>query len=106
MTSHRHLRLPAMLAWLLAAALAGLALSSGSASAHPAAPPVPEKIQVEDGHQPYLLAHAAGVQIYECSPATLKWRLAPRSRTSTATTASYSAPTSAARRGRPETAAA
>lgn len=75
MTSHRHLRLPAMLAWLLAAALAGLALSSGSASAHPAAPPVPEKIQVEDGHQPYLLAHAAGVQIYECSPATLKWRL-------------------------------
>ena len=75
---HRNLRLPAMLAWLLAAALAGLALVSGPASAQPNAP-VPGTIEVEDGHKPFLLAHAAGVQIYECSAATLKWRLvAPR----------------------------
>lgn len=75
----RNFRLPVMLAWLLAATLAGLALASGPASAGPAAPPVPEEIEVEDGHKPFLLAHAAGVQIYECSGATLKWRLvAPR----------------------------
>jgi Protein of unknown function (DUF3455) len=78
---HRHFRIPAVLAWLLAAAIAGLALISGPASAQPSAPPVPEKIEVEDGHKPFLLAHAAGVQIYECSAATLKWRLvAPRAK--------------------------
>jgi len=63
----------------LAVALASLALVAGPASAQPAAPPVPEAIEVEDGHKPFLLAHAEGVQIYECSAATLKWRLvAPR----------------------------
>jgi hypothetical protein len=75
----RHLRIPILLAWLAAALLAGVALISSSASAQPATPSVPEAIEVEDGHKPFLLAHAAGVQIYECSPATLKWRLvAPR----------------------------
>ena len=35
------------------------------ALAGPAAPPVPGEIAVPDGHKPYLVAHAEGVQIYD-----------------------------------------
>jgi len=77
MTLSRNQRLRA----LLATAIAGLAVFSAAASARPADPVVPEKIRVEDGHKPYLLAHAVGVQIYRCAatPDGPKWRLlAPR----------------------------
>ncbi len=83
MTLQHHRRTPlwAALAGLLATAIAGLALFSSSASAHPDVPSVPPRIQVEDGHKPFLLGHAVGVQIYACSPTAdgPKWRLvAPR----------------------------
>ena len=81
MTSHhhRHAWLWLALACLLSAA--GLALFSAAASASDDDPPVPERIQVEAGHKPFLLAHAVGVQIYACSatPNGPKWALvAPR----------------------------
>ena len=66
---------------LLATALAGLTFAGATASAGVPQPDVPPRIQVEDGHKPYLLAHATGVQIYTCSPTAdgPKWRLlAPR----------------------------
>ena len=37
------------------------------AGAEPAAPIVPELIQVEDGHKVFLVGHAVGVQIYRCN---------------------------------------
>jgi hypothetical protein len=68
-------------AWLWLA-LAALALfSAAAASAQADDPGVPERIQVEDGYKPFLLAHAVGVQIYACSatPDGPKWRfVAPR----------------------------
>ena len=63
---------------LAGSALAGLALFSSVASASPA---IPERIQVPAGNSPFLLAHAAGVQIYKCSstPDGPKWQfVAPK----------------------------
>ena len=63
---------------VLAAVLAATAALPAAALAGPAAPPVPGDIAVPDGHKPYLIAHAEGVQIYECTPSAA-WRLvAPR----------------------------
>ena len=58
---------------ILGAALAGLALFATVAAADTT---VPERIQVPAGHEPYLLAHAAGVQIYACSstPDGPRWK--------------------------------
>jgi uncharacterized protein DUF3455 len=63
---------------ILAAAAAAAAVLPAAALAGPAAPEVPAGIAVPDGHKPYLVAHAEGVQIYECTPSAA-WRLvAPR----------------------------
>ena len=65
---------------ILAAALAAAALPA-AALAGPAAPAVPGEIAVSGDHKPYLIAHAEGVQIYECSAVAggHAWRLlAPR----------------------------
>jgi len=49
------------------AALITVALAVGPpAHAAPAVPDVPATIAVQDGHKPYLLGHASGVQIYTC----------------------------------------
>ena len=37
------------------------------AHARPKGPDVPDRIQVEDGHNVYLVGHAVGVQIYSCT---------------------------------------
>ena len=60
---------------LLIATLAGLALAP-TALANAADTPVPERVQVPAGNKPFLLAHAAGVQIYTCAttPAGPKWQ--------------------------------
>ena len=50
---------------LLAAVAAGLLTQS--AHAGPPAPVVPAAIAVEDGHKPFLVGHAVGVQIYRCN---------------------------------------
>lgn len=66
---------------LLAMALSVLMFTGESASAAVPQPDVPPPIQVEDGHKPYLLAHATGVQIYTCASTAdgPKWQLlAPR----------------------------
>ena len=66
---------------LLAVSFAILTFAAAGAPAAVPAPDVPSRIQVEDGHKPYLLAHATGVQIYECSTTAdgPKWKLlAPR----------------------------
>ena len=64
------------------AAIAVIAAAVPAAAvAGPAAPAVPGEIAVTGDHKPYLIAHAEGVQIYECSPAAggHAWRLlAPR----------------------------
>jgi hypothetical protein len=49
-----------------ASAAASLAVPAAVAVAGPAAPSVPGDIAVEDGHKPYLITHAEGVQIYTC----------------------------------------
>ena len=80
MYPRQHLGLRTLFAALAATALAGLALST-SAPARVADPVVPGVIEVEEGHKPFLLAHATGVQIYACSPTAEgpKWKLlAPR----------------------------
>src|SRR5688500_17102805 len=61
----------------LAAVVAALTIAQG-ALAGPAAPTVPTDIAVPDGHKPYLVAHADGVQIYDCVsvPGGYAWRLA------------------------------
>ena len=61
----------------LAAAAAALTLAQG-ALAGPAAPAVPSDIAVPEGHKPYLVGHAAGVQIYDCLAVAggHAWRLA------------------------------
>lgn len=62
---------------LLAAILAATAALPAAALAGPTAPSVPGDIAVPDGHKPYLVAHAEGVQIYTCEGAGWKL-LAPR----------------------------
>ena len=61
----------------LAAIAAALSIAQ-VAQAGPAAPPVPGDIAVPAGHKPYLVAHADGVQIYDCVsvPGGYAWRLA------------------------------
>ena len=52
-----------------------------SAQAAPPAPPVPGTIAVGDGHKPFLIGHATGVQIYDCQaiPGGHRWGfVAPR----------------------------
>src|SRR5688572_19032227 len=63
---------------LLIAGIAAVAAAVPAAAiAGPAAPSVPADIVVPDGHKPYLLAHAEGVQIYTCEGSAWKL-LAPR----------------------------
>jgi len=63
----------------MAAVLAGLVPHTGSATAGPPAPDVPDGIAVDEGNKPFLLGHAAGVQIYRCDGAG--WTLvAPRAK--------------------------
>jgi hypothetical protein len=62
---------------ILAAALLATAAVPAAATAGPAAPPVPGDIAVPEGHKPYLVAHAEGVQIYTCEGSAWKL-LAPR----------------------------
>ena len=62
---------------LIAAVLAATVAVPAAAMAGPAAPPVPDDIAVPDGHKPYLVAHAEGVQIYACDGSAWKL-LAPR----------------------------
>lgn len=68
----------------LAAVAAALTVAQG-AHAGPAAPVVPPEIAVAEGHKPYLVAHADGVQIYDCMsvPDGHAWRLAAPSATLT-----------------------
>jgi Protein of unknown function (DUF3455) len=77
-----NLRLPRVALAVLVAAIAALSLGSAAASAGPAGDSdLPERLQIGDGQKPYLLAHATGVQIYECvaTAAGPKWQLvAPR----------------------------
>jgi hypothetical protein len=54
-----------LLAGVLAAA-AALPLAQ-AAQAEPAAPAVPGTIAVDEGHKPFLIGHATGVQIYSCN---------------------------------------
>jgi hypothetical protein len=49
------------------AALAAVVPLAGVATAAPSAPEVPGTIAVPDGHKPYLVGHAVGVQIYGCN---------------------------------------
>ena len=62
--------LPAAILVVLAVAVPGLA------QAGPDAPSVPTTIAVEDGHKPFLIGHAVGVQIHECTttPTGNRWR--------------------------------
>jgi hypothetical protein len=62
MTSTRLRRLLAGLVAAVAACSPGQA-----AQAAPTPPAVPTEIVVLDGHKPFLLGHAAGVQIYTCT---------------------------------------
>ena len=59
---------PRLLIAGIAAVAAALPLAQ-AAQAGPAAPAVPAGIAVPDGHKPYLIAHAEGVQIYTCATA-------------------------------------
>ena len=61
----------------VAAVLVALA-ASPLVHAGPAAPTVPVEIDVRDGHKPYLVAHAVGVQIYRCdlTSSGYRWNLA------------------------------
>ena len=54
---------------LAAATLAAVAALSLAQAVHagPSAPEVPSTIAVEEGHKPFLVAHAVGVQIYSCN---------------------------------------
>lgn len=61
---------------IITAALVALALAPVTAAARPPAPDVPAQIEVTTGHA-YLVAHAAGVQIYDCTAGAWKLR-APR----------------------------
>jgi hypothetical protein len=48
-------------------AAAAFSTAAAAAQAGPVAPDVPTKLQVQDGHKLYLVAHAVGVQIYSCN---------------------------------------
>jgi predicted small lipoprotein YifL len=53
---------------LVLAILAALAVSlAGVAQAGPAEPPAPAKVAVPDGHKLFLVGHASGFQIHECT---------------------------------------
>ena len=66
------------LARLSAAALAVLAIAA-PAYAGPSSPTVPAKIAPPAGHQVFLVTHAEGVQIYQCTAPAGAWTLqAPR----------------------------
>ena len=71
---------------LLIIAIAAIAAAVPAAAiAGPATPAVPGEIAVTGPHKPYLVAHAEGVQIYECSAVAggHAWRLvAPRAKSS------------------------
>jgi hypothetical protein len=54
-----------LLAGIVAVIAAGT--TAQAAQAAPAAPPVPPEIAVEEGHKPFLIGHAVGVQIYTCT---------------------------------------
>ena len=66
------------------AAIAPAVPLAGVATAAPSAPEVPGTIAVEEGHKPFLVGHAVGVQIYTCNGSA--WGPRYRGRTSTATT--------------------
>ena len=54
--------------FLVLATLAGLAVSlAGVAQAGPAEPTVPAKVAVPEGHKLFLVGHASGVQVHECT---------------------------------------
>ena len=57
---------------LLAGACIAVAAAAVAQSAHaaPAPPAVPGEIAVPDGHKPFLIGHAAGVQTYPCTTVT------------------------------------
>ena len=64
-----------------AVAVAAVLPLAQSAQAEPAAPAVPIDIAVDEGHKPFLIGHATGVQIHVCRaiPGGHKWGLlAPR----------------------------
>jgi Protein of unknown function (DUF3455) len=68
---------------LLAAALAAVAVLGLAQTVHagPTAPEAPSTIAVEEGHKPFFVADAVGVQIYACTTdgAGFRWSLvAPR----------------------------
>ena len=66
------MRLPR--ARLLAGVAAAMAAAT-PASAAPTAPDVPARIAVPEGHKPFLIAHAIGVQRYPCTsvPGGFAW---------------------------------
>src|SRR5262245_44312457 len=43
------------------------------ATGEPTPPPVPPNLEVEEGNQPFLLAHAAGTQNYICLAKNKAW---------------------------------
>jgi hypothetical protein len=62
---------------LVAASLVALATSlAGVAHAGPAAPAVPTEIVVPEGHKPFLIGHAVGVQIHTCAATSSGYRWA------------------------------
>jgi hypothetical protein len=66
---------------LTALAAAVLSMLPMALHAYPIVPPpVPALLEVEDGHKPYLMAHAVGTQNYVCArsatdPNTIVWTL-------------------------------
>jgi Protein of unknown function (DUF3455) len=54
---------------LLAGIVAVIAAGATAQAAHaaPGPSPVPPEIAVEEGHKPFLIGHAVGVQIYTCT---------------------------------------
>jgi hypothetical protein len=55
-------------------AVAAMLCSAGMAAADgPVPPPVPGNIQVEEGHQAFLMTHAVGTQNYICLAAGSPW---------------------------------
>ena len=87
---------------ILTAALIATAAVPAAAIAGPTAPPVPGDIAAPEGHKPYLVAHAEGVQIYTCEGSAWKL-LAPRAtltaETGTVIGSHYGGPTWEARDG-------
>ena len=60
---------------IVLAALAALAVSLvGVAQAGPAEPSAPAKVAVPDGHKLFLVGHASGFQVHECT--ATGWRFA------------------------------